>query len=98
MRVEIGHSSARHHAVHLSHRDTQVTLLPCLCYMAPMFPHTFTQVYVVPLRSHQLCTKGICVILMLMFVTAVLYNSRTVSSGHSEFVEIFYLKNQREGL
>ncbi|TNM94064.1 hypothetical protein fugu_002240 [Takifugu bimaculatus] len=31
-------------------------------------------------RSHQLCTKGICVILMLMFVTAVLYNSRTLEA------------------
>uniref|UniRef100_A0A3Q3N1K4 adenylate cyclase n=1 Tax=Mastacembelus armatus TaxID=205130 RepID=A0A3Q3N1K4_9TELE len=32
------------------------------------------------LRSHHLCRKGVCVILMVMFVVAVLYNSRQLEA------------------
>lgn len=47
MRVEIGHSSARHHAVHLSHRDTQVTGIYCLVFNwhGSHVAHVYTHVY-----------------------------------------------------
>ena len=35
---------------------------------------------VVSIRSHPLCRRGVCVVLMVMFVVAVVYNSRQVSS------------------
>lgn len=44
-------------------------------------------VHVVSLRSHHLCRRGICVVLMVMFVVALLYNSRQVSS--TEFPALF---------
>lgn len=40
------------------------------------------------LRSHHLCRNGVCVVLMVMFVVAVLYNSRQVSSHGSPLFSI----------
>uniref|UniRef100_H3CM90 adenylate cyclase n=1 Tax=Tetraodon nigroviridis TaxID=99883 RepID=H3CM90_TETNG len=53
-----------------------ILLLAAALYTFLIETHRFT----LSLRSHQLCSQGICVILMLMFVTAVLYNSRTLEA------------------
>lgn len=46
-------------------------------------------------RSHHLCRNGVCVVLMVMFVVAVLYNSRQVSSHGSP---LFSIRTQSPGV
>ncbi|KAM7365855.1 hypothetical protein PAMP_016750 [Pampus punctatissimus] len=50
--------------------------LSCVLKLAVLLLATILYIYLIEThRSHDLCRKGICVVLMVMFVVAVLYNS-----------------------
>lgn len=55
-------------------------MLYCLFIPSYFCKYAILCIHIVSLRSHHLCRKGICVVLMVMFVVALLYNSRQVTS------------------
>ncbi|XP_026157066.1 adenylate cyclase type 8 [Mastacembelus armatus] len=55
--------------------------LSCVLKLAVLLLAAAVYTYLIEIhRSHHLCRKGVCVILMVMFVVAVLYNSRQLEA------------------
>ncbi|XP_047432127.1 adenylate cyclase type 8-like isoform X2 [Mugil cephalus] len=55
--------------------------LSCVLQVAVLLLVTALYAYIIQThRSHQLCGRGACVVLMVMFVVAVLYNSRQLEA------------------
>ncbi|XP_045907833.1 adenylate cyclase type 8 [Micropterus dolomieu] len=55
--------------------------LSCVLKLAVLLLATALYTYLIEThRSHNLCKKGVCVVLMVMFVVAVLYNSRQLEA------------------